>query len=218
MRIRLALPGLILGLTAAALVVPTTAEAGLDIDFGATVTLGDRDNVFFHISGRYFDREPEVVQRWHTRYRNPDDLAVALYISRRSGATLDAIYRLRRDGRSWWEVGLRFGMPVDAWFVEVRRDPGPPYGKAYGHWKKHRHDRKAVVVLGDSDVRNLVAVRMIHEYYGVPVEVAMDWRSDGRKLRDVLADEYHRRHGKSASQAKAHKGGPGHGKGHGKKK
>jgi hypothetical protein len=105
---------------------------------------------------------------------------------------------------------------VDVWFVKVDRKPGPPYGKAYGHYKNHKHDRKHSVVLTDADIRHLMAVRMIHEYYGVSAEVAMEWRSSGRDLRVIMTQEYGQRHGnKHAAKAdKSDKPGKDNGKGH----
>ena len=127
-------------------------------------------------------------------------------------------WRLRNRGLSWFEIGVRYGVPMDAWFVPVRRQPGPPYGKAYGHWKKNSGER-----FSDQDARNLVAVRMIHEYYGVPVETAMAWRAGGRSIREITTGEYRNRHGKSSAAgkpAKGHGNGKGHGQGkkHGKNK
>ncbi len=176
------------------------ARAGVDVDLGATVPLGDSGRVFFNISSRYFDYAPPVVEQWGARYTNPDDLAVSLFISKQANRSPDVIFALRRQGLSWWDVGLRVGVPVDAWFVPVERDPGPPYGRAYGYWKKHRENPKYMVVLRDADVRNLVAVRMAHEYYGVPVNEAMRWRASGRNVRDVMVNEYQVRHGKKGGQ------------------
>jgi len=196
----------IAALLAAGFVLAPSALAGVDIDFGASVRLDDRTGIFFAVSSRYFDEDREVVERQGLRYPNPDDLAVALFISRRSGRTADAVWNLRRQGLSWWEISVRFGVPTNTWFVETQRDPGPPYGKAYGYWKKHRKDRNATVVLTDMDCRNLVAVRMIHDYYGVSVEAAMEWRSSGRDVSVLVSDEYQSRHGKSKTQAR-HAGG-----------
>lgn len=196
-------------LALAAILWSGLAQAGIDIDFGANVRIGDRTDLYVAISSRYFDQDRQSVATLRTRYRNPDDLAVALFISRQSGRSPEAVHRLRKQGLSWWDISVRLGLPVEVWFVPVDRDPGPPYGKAYGHWKKHRRDRRASVVLHDNDVRNLVAVRVLHEYYGVPVEVAMDWRADGRRLPELLSDEYSRRHGKAESSRSGH---PGHGK------
>ncbi len=141
-----------------------------------------------------------------------------MFISRHTGKSLDVIYRHRNGGASWWEVSLRYGMPADVWFVPVPRTPGPPYGKAYGYWKKHKHDRHQTIVLTDGDVRNLVAVRMLHEYYRVPVDVAMQWRSSGKTVQALATDEYHKRHGKGHDASTAKSPGRSAGKGNGKNK
>ncbi len=173
-----------------------SAYAGVDVDLGASFPVGDNGRLFFNISSRYFDFQPAVVEHWGVRYTNPDDLAVSLFIAKQSGRSPDVIFALRRQGLSWWDVSLRTGVPVDAWFVPVPHDPGPPYGKAYGHWRKHRDNPHYMVVLGDGDVRNLVAARMAHEYYGVPMEDAMRWRASGRNVRDMMVREYDVRHGR----------------------
>ena len=120
---------------------------------------------------------------------------MSLFISKHSGASLNSIFDLRRKGLGWWDISVRLGVPMDAWFPTVRHDPGPPYGKAYGHYKKHRKNPSAAN-LTDADVANLVAVRMLHEYYSVPIEVAMEARASGRALNALMSDEYGKRHGK----------------------
>jgi hypothetical protein len=199
-------------LVVAVMALPTT-QAGLDIDFGAAVRIGDDNDLFLSVSARYFDEDRRSIDRVALRYRNSDDLTVALFVARRSGKSANTIHRLRTEGLSWWDISIRLGMPMDVWFVPVRRDPGPPYGKAYGHWKHHKRNRHHAVVLTDVDARNLVAVRMLHEYYGVSVDVAMEWRSSGRDLRVLVSDEYDKRHRhKHVSEAKSK------GKGSGKNK
>lgn len=199
-----------------AAVSATPAAAGLDIDFGASVTLGDSDDVFLSVAARYSDQDKEQVRNLAYRYRDPDDLSVALFVMRHSGRSAEWVWDLRRRGFAWWEIAIRAGMGPDVFFVPVRHDPGPPFGKAYGHWKKQKA-RPETVVLTDDDVRNLVAVRIVHEYYGVPVEAAMEWRATGRDMRSLVVDEYHRRHGgkrHAGSQPRAaHEGPPGHAKG-----
>jgi len=195
------------------------AQAGFDVDFGASVQVGDDTDLYFAISSRYFDRDRAEVKHWGARYDDPDHLAVSLFISKHSGASLESIYRMRRKGYYWWDISARVGMPMDVWFVPVKHDPGPPYGNAYGHWKKHRGNPE-LVRLSDPDICNLVAVRMLHDYYSVPVEVAMDMRSSGRHLPVLMSDEYGKRHGKSSSPGNSKHGHPGkgHGKGKGKSK
>jgi hypothetical protein len=170
------------------------AAAGIDVDFGASVRIDDRSDLYFRISARYFDQDRATLARWSTSYRDPDDLAVAMFIHGHCGRSLDELYAWRHQrSMKWWDIGLRCGIPLDAWFVPARRSPGPPYGKAYGYRKKHQRNQARPVVLTDVEVRDLVALRMAHEYYAVPLDVAARWRSDGN-LRDVMTEEYRRRH------------------------
>jgi hypothetical protein len=189
----------------------TPAPAGVDIDFGMRVDVGDDADLFLAVSSRYFDRDRATITDLGVRYTDPDDLTVSLFLCRHTGADPGRIWNLRRQGLTWWQIGVRLGVPADAWFVPVTRDPGPPYGKAYGHWKKHRRGGPTPAALTDRDLRNLVAVRMLHEYYGVSVEVAMDWRASGESVRTLVAREYRGRHAKAP-------GHPSRGKGHGKNK
>jgi hypothetical protein len=172
------------------------ARAGLDIDFGATVHVGDDTDLYLAVSSRYFNHDQESVRKWNRRCTSPDDLAVALFIARYGKCSPDAVFALRAKGLTWWQIGVRFGVPARVWFVRVHKDPGPPYGNAYGHWKKYGHREPAKMHLSDDDARNLVALRMLHEYYGVSAEVAMEWRASGRDLRTITAAEYRHRHQK----------------------
>jgi hypothetical protein len=173
------------------------SRAGADISFGVNAPIGNDGNLFFSISSRYFDREPRVVNDWSRRFPNPDDLAVFLHICSQSHLAPDVVFGYRRQGLSWYDVGVRAHLPVDVWYVPVARDPGPPYGKAYGYRRKHQHDPRYAVRLTDREARDLVAVRMAHEYYGVPAETAMDWRRGGGDVRQMMTREYHQRHGAS---------------------
>ena len=195
------LHAIVIGCVCTFLAAAAPAQAGFDVDFGAAVRVGDDTDLYFQISSRYFDRDRATVERWGSRFASPDDLAVALFIGRHSGASLDGILDMRRRGMSWWSISVRLGVPMDAWFVPVRQTPGPPYGKAYGYWKKHGGNPRAVE-LTDADVSGLVAVRVLHEYFDMPVEAAMERRAGGRDLRKLVTAEYRERHtGKPASAA-----------------
>lgn len=193
--------GGLLGVSFAALALVIAAPAspaGADISFGVHAPLGDDGNLFFSISSRYFDREPEVVNEWGRRFPNPDDLAVFLHVCAQSRLAPEVVYRYRRMGLPWYDVGLRAGLPADVWYVPVERDPGPPYGKAYGYRRNHERDPHQVVRLNDRQVRDLVTVRMAHEYYGVSPEVAMSWRRGGADVRTIMTREYRSRHHEEA--------------------
>jgi hypothetical protein len=189
------------------------AAAGIDVNFGANVHAGDDASLFVSISARYFDREVRDVQDWQRRcYPNPDDLAVALFLSSNGDRDPDFMFGLRKQGLGWFEIANRCHVPVGVFFLSPARDPGPPYGKAYGHWRKYRRDHRHVMKLSDNDIRHLVGARLIHEYYGVPLETAMKSRAAGRNVQSVMVREYRARHG-GRERARAD-GDSGQGKGH----
>ncbi|HJQ98518.1 MAG TPA: hypothetical protein VJ826_09395 [Candidatus Polarisedimenticolaceae bacterium] len=204
---------------ALALALITEAKAGMDVAFGARVPIGDDGSLFVNISSRYFERDPSVIQSWGRRFESPDDLAVFFWITETSRKNADFVFALRRQGLPWFEVATRCGVPVDAWYVKVPVDPGPPYGKAYGHWRKHQRDPEYRVKLTDRQTRDLVAVRFCHEYYRVPVETAMDWRRNGEDVRMITTRQYKERHGKHGRDRddddQGHHGGNAQGRGNG---
>jgi hypothetical protein len=201
------------------------AMAGFDVDFGAAVKLNDRTDLFFRISSRYFDQDRSTITRVAARFVDPDDLAVALFIRHESGRSFDELYYMRQRGLTWWEISARCGVPVERWYVQVEQDPGPPYGKAYGYWKKHKRNPQRMK-LSDVQCRDLVALRIAHEYYGVDVNIAANWRREG-DIQHVMTERYWERHhgptsrhGNDDDQGEDGngQGHPGKGKGKGKGK
>lgn len=183
----------------------SAARAGVDVDLRASVPIGDDSQLFFGINSQYYDRDRHEVQRWGGECRNPDDLAVLLFLARHSGRPPEFLMHMRRDGLTWWQIGLRLNVPMDVWFVSMR-NPGPPYGNAYGHWRKYQHNRRHHFVLSDREARDLIAVRMLHEYYRVDVPTAMRWRASGRDLRTIANREYRHRHAYEKSSDRSERG------------
>ncbi len=209
-----------LGMTSVA-----SAGLGVDVDLGLSVPVGDDGRLWLDIASRHYDYDPVLVRGWAPRYADPDDFAVALFLARTSGRNPDVIFAMRSQRLSWWDIGLRVGVPVDAWFVAYDGDPGPPYGRAYGYWRKHQRNPKYRVILNDRDCRDLVALRMAHSYYGVPPAQAMQWRRENRNVQRMMVNEYQHRHpGRDAAGPKGGDGNGkkgktksgGHGKGHGR--
>lgn len=176
------------------------AAADVDVAFGANVRIGDDTDLFLAISSRYFGYDPVVVRDWHSRYRDPDDCAVALFLASRARCDPEFVFRLRSGGLSWWAIGVQLGVPVDVWFVPVSYSPGPPYGKAYGHWRKYRHDHHHHFVLSDREACDLVALRMAHDYYGAPPRDVIRWRTSHGNVESLMSREYRRRHGDDRHQ------------------
>ena len=170
------------------------SRADVDISFGARAPIGDDSSLYFDISSRYFNQDQRYVRDWSQRFRNPDDLAVFMYIVQRSNDSPHRVYQLRRAGMSWYDVGVRCGIPFNAWYVTVNGVPRGRYSRPYGYYNQHRSNPTYVRRLSDREIRDLVAVRMAHEYYGVSPETAMDWRRNGSNVQIIMTREYRNRH------------------------
>jgi hypothetical protein len=122
---------------------------------------------------------------------------------------------------SWLDITLHYGLTPEIYYVPVTR-VGPPYGNAYGHFKKHKKDYKKVVLV-DKDVVNLVNLRFMSEYHSIAAEVVMDRRGRGetfvlmndefRQERSTHGDRQDDR-GNGKDKKEKHNGqGKGHGRG-----
>lgn len=133
------------------------------------------------------------------------DLPVVLFLARHSNWSVSAIASLRGDGDAWAIVFTKVGVSTGLLFQGIERDPGPPYGKAWGHWKK----RNRGFALTDSEIIGLVQIQIGHDLAGVSTFELAQGHVGG--VFTVVADK-RGRPGKNKSKG-AH---PGHGKGRGK--
>jgi hypothetical protein len=62
---------------------------------------------------------------------------------------------------------------------------GPPYGRAYGYYKKKPKKDWRTIVLGDDDVVNLVNLKFMSEHYGYPPEKIIKMRSGGKEFVSI---------------------------------
>jgi hypothetical protein len=168
----------LLVLTVLICAVPALAQ---HVSTGISISDGELRSFYLAIGDYYRVPEPRVVHvKKHYRMRD-EDLPVVFYIASCARVDPDVIIDLRlRQRMSWLNITFHFGLTPEIYYVPVQR-VGPPYGKAYGHYKKHEHDYKRVV-LADEDVVNLVNLRFISDYHRVAPEIVMDMRSQGGRF------------------------------------
>ena len=157
---------------------PTSAQ---NVSTGISITDGELRSFYLSIGDYYRVPEPRVVHvKKHYRVRD-EELPVVFYLASCARVEPEVVIDLRfRQRMSWLNITFHFGLTPEIYYVPVHR-VGPPYGKAYGHYKKHEHDYKRVV-LADEDVVNLVNLRFISDYHRVAPEMVMDMRSQGGRF------------------------------------
>lgn len=178
----------------------------VDVDLGVAVNIGD-DDLYLRINARYFDKDPEYVRgiiRSHTI--SDRDYPVLLFLSYHSRKDVDFIFSLRREGLTWWDISVRFGIPVSVYFVDLNYKPGPPYGKAYGYWKKHKRNANYKFVLTDTEVYDLISLQIASRYYGMSPEEVIKMRSSGVNFKHIITNQYWKRHAAPGQEKNKDKG------------
>ena len=99
---------------------------------------GDGLRSFYFAVGNYYQVPERQVDLVRDRALPPDEVPVAFFVAQRAGVNPTVVVDLRRRGMSWSDIALHFHFRPDIYYF---RD-GPPYGKAYGYWKKSSTTRR----------------------------------------------------------------------------
>ena len=119
------------------------------------------------------------------------DLPVVLFLAHQSGRPVEGIVDLRSRGMSWSMICRRVSVPPAVLFAGIDRDPGPPYGAAWGSWRR----RPRAVVLSDADSAGLVQIQVGHRVVGTsPYELARGC-GQGRPVPIYVAEHRGRPYG-----------------------
>ncbi|MGA1875268.1 MAG: hypothetical protein ACMUIA_06655 [bacterium] len=184
-------------------ILTSFAEAG--VDFG--ISVGDDGLRGFYLSvGDYFKVPQSEVIIIKERKIPSEEIPVVLFIAGRANVLPNVIVDLRLGGKSWMDIILRFNLSPEIFYVPVGEVKGPPYGKAYGHFKKHKKGEWKHIVLGDDDVMNLVNLKFTSEYHNCSPQDIIKMRGEGKSFVEI--------HGKAkeAKTKQAAKGKKGKGK------
>jgi len=191
------LTGLAFGCIAVLALAPMT-RAGVDV--GLSVDEDGVRSFYLAIGEHYRVPEREVVV---VRERNvPDEeLPVVFFLARHASVEPAAIVKLRLQGLSWMDITLRFSLSPAIFFVDFDRDPGPPYGKAWGHFRNREKARWGEVRLPDVDIVNIVNLKFVSEKYGYSPAEVVKMRARGDRFV-AIHKEAKASKGKSAKASK----------------
>jgi hypothetical protein len=139
--------------------------------FSVAANIGD-----FHVAVSNYYHVPEREVIVVRERRIPDEeLPVVFFIAQRAHVPAARIVEMRLHGDSWWDISVRYGLGADVYYVPVVVRSGPPYGRAYGHYKKPKNQWNTIV-LTDADIVNLVELRFMSEHYHVAPERIVELR------------------------------------------
>jgi len=150
---------------------PFATHAGAQTAVAASFQIGD---FRLAVSNYYHVPEREVVVIHERRVRD-EELPVVFFMAQHAHVSPSVIVDLRLRGMSWWSISTRYHIGPEVYYVPVSVAPGPPYGKAYGYYKKPRNQWKTIV-LSDDDVVNMVQLRFVSDHYHMSPEKVMESR------------------------------------------
>ncbi len=150
----------------------------------------------------YYKVEPRIVDGLMAQNVSNDDISVALFLANLAKVTPETVIGYRAKGLSWADITGQLGVKPDVYFVGLPSNPGPPYGNAWGYWKNRRAQPPPVFNLADDDLRNLVQLRLVSQYYKVTPRTVIHWRGSGKDFSTIIADQ----HGKKMGQGKPNNG------------
>lgn len=193
-------------------------ESRADVNIGLSIGDDGIKGFYLAIGEHYKVAEKEVVVV--KKRRVPDEeLPVVFFLAVRTGVAPKMIIDLRLKGMSWMDVTLHFGLNAEIFYVPVKVKPGPPYGKAYGHFKNKPKKKWGEIRLVDADIVNFVNLKFISERYGYSPDEVIKMRQKGKNFV-VINAEVKKNKGQAKKQSKqmASKGKPNNkSKGKGKK-
>ena len=174
---------------------PVVAET----QWGLGLSGGNEGITGFNLSvGNYYrvpEREVLIVR---DRGIHQEELPVVFFLAQRANVAPGAIVDLRLRGMNWMDITLHFGLQPDIYYVPVRvvGKQGPPYGNAYGYYKKHPKREWKKIRFKDDEIVNQVNLKFISEHYGYDPAQVMKHRSEGRRFTEIDRDVREQREGK----------------------
>ena len=164
----------------------TASTARADLSFGLSVGEEGIKSFYLAVGEHYKVPEKEIVVVKQKKIPN-EEMPVVFFLARRAGTSPETITKLRLGGKSWMEITAHFGLTAEIYYVPVKEVSGPPYGKAYGHFKKRKKNQWREIKLTDVDIVNFVNLKFMSEYYGCSPDEVVKMRENGKNFIDINA-------------------------------
>ena len=150
------------------LVAAALAAAHAAADLGPLEPLADLHRAVRETLGL---PEPMIVRALE-RGLPDEELPVVGLIAARASVPLESVVDLRLGGMAYADITVRFDLSPEIFYVPFDADPGPPYGNAWGHFRKTPRERWRTLRLVDADVVQYANLRLCVDRYRVaPLDV-----------------------------------------------
>ena len=160
---------------------PTANQCQADVNVGLSISDGIIKGFYLAIGEHYKVAQKEVIVVKERKVPD-EELPVIFFLAQRAGVTPEVIIKLRLGGKTWMEISSHFGLSAGIFYVPIKKIPGPPYGKAYGHFKNKKKNKWGTIKLTDREIVDLVNLKFITEHYEYSVEDVIKMREQGKNF------------------------------------
>jgi hypothetical protein len=158
---------------------PLAGESKAGVSFGLSADEEGLKGFYLAIGDHYKVPEKQIVAV--RKHNIPDEeMSVVFFLARQTEVSPDLIVKLRLGGSSWIDICTRHHLSPEIFYVPLKTDPGPPYGKAWGHYKNRKKTDWSKVRLTDAEVVNFVNLKFISGHYGYSPDEVVKMRSGGK--------------------------------------
>lgn len=161
------------------LFLPVSSPSAASVEAGLSAGANGL-NSFYLAVGEYYKVPRNEITCLSNKGIPHNDIPVVFFIAKRARAAPSKVVDLRLRGFSWLDITYNYGLSPEIYYVPVKEVHGPPYGKAYGYYKKKPRNKWKEIELSDDDVMNLVNLRFISSHYQYEPERVVKLRSQGR--------------------------------------
>lgn len=176
---------------------PLPAQVNFSVSIGAPG--------FYFSIGNFFGYPEREVVVVHERGVPDDELPVVFFICQHAHVAPEVVIRLRAvDHWPWTRICSYYRIPPSVFYVPVP-EYGPPYGRAYGYYKRFPHERDwGKIRLKDADIVNQVNLIFISKYYNYPPEQVIRLREGGSSFGNIERKVYRLRESRERGGAPPH--------------
>ncbi|MDW8136304.1 MAG: hypothetical protein RMI74_05895 [Thermodesulfobacterium sp.] len=166
----------------------TSNSLGSNLDLGVSINNGRITNFYVSL-GEYYRVPYDEIVIIKKRYPiiRDEELPLFFLIISYARVSPDVIIELRRGGLPWYEIMIRFGLEPERIFHRYIIVYGPPYGRAYGHYKKPPKK----IILKDYHIIELSQIKFFSEYYNQDPKIVIDLKKKEKNYMVINEKLYH---------------------------
>lgn len=116
---------------------------------------------YYRAVGDHFRVSAQEVRNLSEWRLEPDEVPVVLFLAERGGISADALVALRRGGRGWGELAMRYDVGADDFHVPVSAAAAGPLSGTYERYASTPPGAWPTMPLSDDEVVGLVNLRVL---------------------------------------------------------